>query len=136
MKTLNLRGYIFYISDNWTNHNTNKIGKWMYFFNNKDFISKICKKAIEKNIVDTCKHTNDNDGVACFYIEYDNLNAHRKVINFFLENNLIPKTKNGRYYDISFKTDEQTLNGEYGNDFKAKMKLHQFIDLKNGKWIK
>lgn len=136
MKTLNLRGYIFYISDNWTNHNTEKIGKWMYFFNNKDFISKICKKAIEENIVDTCKHTNDNDGVACFYIEYDNLNAHRKVINFFLENNLIPKTKNGRYYDISFKTDEQTLNGEYGNDFKAKMKLHQFIDLKNGKWIK
>ncbi len=136
MKTLNLGGYIFYISDNWTNHNTNKIGKWMYFFNNKDFISKICKKAIEENIVDTCKHTNDNDGVACFYIEYDNLNAHRKVINFFLENNLIPKTKNGRYYDISFKTDEQTLNGEYGNDFKAKMKLHQFIDLKNGKWIK
>ncbi|HAR48325.1 MAG TPA: hypothetical protein DCX39_03150 [Firmicutes bacterium] len=136
MITLNSRGYIFYISDNWTNHNTNKIGKWMYFFNNKDFISKICKKAIEENIVDTCKHTNDNDGVACFYIEYDNLNAHRKVINFFLENNLIPKTKNGRYYDISFKTDEQTLNGEYGNDFKAKMKLHQFIDLKNGKWIK
>lgn len=136
MKTLNLRGYIFYISDNWTNHNTEKIGKWMYFFNNKDFISKICKKAIEENIVDTCKHTNDNDGVACFYIEYDNLNAHRKVINFFLENNLIPKTKKGRYYDISFKTDEQTLNGEYGNDFKAKMKLHQFIDLKNGKWIK
>lgn len=136
MKTLNLRGYIFYISDNWTNHNTEKIGKWMYFFNNKDFISKICKKAIEENIVDTCKHTNDNDGVACFYIEYDNLNAHRKVINFFLENNLIPKTKNGSYYDISFKTDEQTLNGEYGNDFKAKMKLHQFIDLKSGKWIK
>ena len=136
MKTLNLGGYIFYISDNLTNHNTEKIGKWMYFFNNKDFISKICKKAIEENIVDTCKHTNDNDGVACFYIEYDNLNAHRKVINFFLENNLIPKTKHGRYYDISFKTDEQTLNGEYGNDFKAKMKLHQFIDLKNGKWIK
>lgn len=136
MKTLNLGCYIFYISDNLTNHNTEKIGKWMYFFNNKDFISKICKKAIEENIVDTCKHTNDNDGVACFYIEYDNLNAHRKVINFFLENNLIPKTKNGRYYDISFKTDEQTLNGEYGNDFKAKMKLHQFIDLKNGKWIK
>ena len=136
MKTLNLGGYIFYISDNWTNHNTNKIGKWMYFFNNKDFISKICKKAIEENIVDTCKHTNDNDGVACFYIEYDNLNAHRKVINFFLENNLKKKKKNGRYYDISFKTDEQTLNGEYGNDFKAKMKLHQFIDLKNGKWIK
>ena len=136
MKTVNLGGYIFYISDNLTNHNTEKIGKWMYFFNNKDFISKICKKAIEENIVDTCKHTNDNDGVACFYIEYDNLNAHRKVINFFLENNLIPKTKNGRYYDISFKTDEQTLNGEYGNDFKAKMKLHQFIDLKNGKWIK
>lgn len=135
MKTLNLGGYIFYISDNLTNHNTEKIGKWMYFFNNKDFISKICKKAIEENIVDTCKHTNDNDGVACFYIEYDNLNAHRKVINFFLENNLIPKTKNGRYYDISFKTDEQTLNGEYGNDFKAKMKLHQFIDLKSGKWI-
>ena len=78
MITLNSRGYIFYISDNWTNHNTNKIGKWMYFFNNKDFISKICKKAIEENIVDTCKHTNDNDGVACFYIEYDNLNAHRK----------------------------------------------------------
>ena len=36
---------------------------------------------------------------------------------------------------ISFKTDEQTLNGEYGNEFKATLKLHQFIDLKSGKWI-
>lgn len=93
MITLNSRGFIFYLSDNRPNHNTEKIGKWMYFFKNKDFVSKICKKAIEENIVDTCKHSDADEGVACFYIEFDNLDENRKVINFFLENNLIPKNK-------------------------------------------
>ena len=78
MITLNSRGFIFYLSDNRPNHNTEKIGKWMYFFKNKDFVSKICKKAIEENIVDTCKHSDADEGVACFYIEFDNLDENRK----------------------------------------------------------
>lgn len=48
MITLNSRGFIFYLSDNRPNHNTEKIGKWMYFFKNKDFVSKICKKSYRR----------------------------------------------------------------------------------------
>ena len=60
--------------------------------------------------------------MACFYIEYDNLNAHRKVINFFLENNLIPKTKNGRYYDVIVQS---TIKSDWGRIKKRLKNIYE-----------
>ena len=53
-----------------------------------------------------------------------------------LDNGLISKTKSGRYYNISFKFDDQTRAGEYGANFEGVLKLDQFIDLKSGAWIR
>ena len=120
-----------------------KSGKWMYFFEAKDvaFARDLCCKAIEKHIVTTCKHTDIQEtgsptGVICFYIHFDDVEAHKRVLGFFLENNLIKKTVAGKLYDISFKLDEQTLAGEYGAEFQAKIRLSDFVNLSTGKWIK
>lgn len=112
-----------------------KCGKWMYFFNDNKSISKICEKAIKLNIVDIAKHSNDIKGVSCFYLHSDNIDGHKKVISFFIENKLIKKTNTGRYHDISFKFDNQTRDGLYGEDFNSDIKLSNFINLYTGEWL-
>lgn len=117
-------------------------GKWMYFFSNMSFADEICKKAIKDHIVTSCKHSNDETGVCCFYINGNDMVAHKRVIAFFIDNGLIRKTKSGNFYNISFKFDDQTSAGEYASnselkvkEFQATLKLDNFIDLKTGKWI-
>ena len=106
----------------------------MYFFNDKTFAASICQKAVKGGVVQEAKHSNAERGVACFYIEYDDVQAHKRVLQFMLENNLIQKTKAGKLFNISFKLDDQTRAGEYGADFKAEIKLADFIDLYTGEW--
>ena len=113
--------WVFYIGDT-SKFQDGKVGKWMYFFGDRKFIEKICKECVENEIVCEAKHSNSTDGVACFYLNIDDIEGHKKVIEFFIKNNMIKKTKSGRFYNISFKLDSQTLNGEYGNDFIPEIK--------------
>lgn len=61
--------------------------------------------------------------------------CNRRVIEFFIKNDLIRKTKKGKLYNISFKHDTQTLAGEYGDDYHSDIKLEEFVNLETGKWI-
>lgn len=133
MVVLELGPWVYYLGKS-HNFDARKVGKWMYFFNDKDYIASVCKEAIEKNIVNQAKHTNDETGVACFYLNGDDIDGHKKVIQFFLSKNLIRKTQSGKLYNISFKFDNQTLDGQYGNDFKATIKLEDFVDLYTGEF--
>ncbi len=136
-------GWVFYVESE-RKHDPQKVGKWMFFFNRNEVekVDEICKNAIERDIVASCKYTDvntltfKNDGVCCFYLHYDDEDSHKKVITYFLENNLISKTKTGKLYNISFKKDAQTRAGEYGDDFSSEIKLEQFISLYTGEWIK
>lgn len=134
MKIIENLIWVYYVADDYK-FNSNKVGKWMYFYDNKEFVSKICKSAVELGIVKESKHNNDEKGVSCFYLDVDDTEGHKRVIKYFLENNLISKTKTGRLYNISFKLDEQTRACEYGEDFKATLKLADFIDLNTGEWL-
>lgn len=110
-------------------------GKWMYFFDNNDgFIAEICKKSVESGVVAEAKHSDGIRGVACFYVNGDDVDGHKKIVKFFLDNNLIPRTKSGRLKNISFKFNSQTRNGEYGKEFDAKITLDKFLDLTTGEW--
>lgn len=134
MKTRVLGDWVYYFNEEKNNElNLEKCGKWMVFYKHMDYAAQICKKAIEENIVLECKH-NADDGVACFYIEFDDIASHKRVIQFFLENGLIPKTKLGKLYNISFKLDMQTRACEYGERFMAQLKLEDFINLTTGAW--
>lgn len=133
--------YWFRSNDNLNSIYDEKAGKWMYFFKDQNHAIEICNKAISENICSECKCSdlkkrNSKTGTLCFYINADDIEAHKRVIKFMIDNNLIQKTKKGNYSNISFKLNEQTENGEYGKDFEGKIKLNDFIDLKTGNWKK
>lgn len=92
-------------------------------------------EAVNEDIVVEAKHSDAEKGVACFYLDYDDIDAHRKTIQYFLDKGLIRRTKTGKLYNISFKLNEQTRAGEYGSDFKTEIKLEKFIDLETGEWL-
>lgn len=129
--------WVYYVSENHTEekYDPNKVGKWMYFFTNKNFIDRVCLEAVERGIVNSAKYNNKVRGIASFYINGDDLVAHKRVLNYFLKRHLIPKGKYSKFRDISFEFDSQTLFEEYGNEFQAKIKLSDFIDLETGNWL-
>lgn len=134
-------GWYWYFSGQENPLEEHKCGKWMCFFDNQKFAKQICQKAIDENVCYECKCTDmetvmSSTGVICFYLNGDDIENHKRVIYFMIDNNLIRKTKTGRFYNNSFKFDVQTLSGEYGADFEGKIKLADFIDLNTGIWIK
>ncbi len=135
MRVIKNPAWVYYLADTDPHFDETKVGKWMYFFGDRQFVEKICREAIEQNIVEECKHSNADDGVSCFYLNDDDLEGHRRVIEFFIKNDLIRKTKKGKLYNISFKHDTQTLAGEYGDDYHSDIKLEEFVNLETREWI-
>lgn len=136
MRVIKNPAWVYYLADTDPHFDEAKVGKWMYFFGDRQFVEKICREAIELNIVEECKHSNADDGVSCFYLDDDDIDGHRRVIKFFIKNDLIRKTKKGKLYNISFKYDTQTLAGEYGDDYHSDIKLEEFVNLETGEWIR
>ncbi|ANY68767.1 hypothetical protein BBD42_21575 [Paenibacillus sp. BIHB 4019] len=135
MKIERVLGWVYYLGDDEARLDTDKCGKWMYFFIDKKFVAKMCEDAVKANIVSVSKHSDDEKGVACFYLNYDNIDTHKKIIMYFIENDLIRRKKNGSLYNISFKLDNQTRAGEYGNEFKSDITLSKFVNLNTGEWL-
>lgn len=140
--------WVYYIGDT-SKFVENKVGKWMYFFKDSDnieYIEKICRNAVMKEIVGEAKHTNpdsfglnplgsSDSGVCCFYLNCDDMEGHKKILSYFIENNMISKTKSGRLCNISFKLNSQTRAMKYGDNFHSEIKLSNFIDLNTGEWL-
>ena len=106
-----------------------RCGKWMFYFNDIEFAEEVCRKAALGMVVAECKHSSfesvieNGRGVACFYLNLDDVEAHRRVVAFMLEHGLVRKTKSGKLYNIGFKLDDQARAGEYGAGFKARITL-------------
>ena len=112
----------------------------MYFFSDQSVALEICEKAMKENVCYECKCTDMEttgtpQGVICFFLNGVDFDNHRRVIEFMLRNDMIRKTKAGKYYNISFKFNLQTYSGEYGSDFKGIIKLGNFINLETGEWL-
>lgn len=136
---LRVGGWCFYLSGKEKLLDEHKCGKWMHFFTDQEFAMKICQKAIDEGACYECKCTDmeltgENTGVICFYLNGDDIENHKRVLKFMIDNNLIQRTKTGKLYNISFKYDDQTRNGEYESDFVAKLKLDQFVNLVTGEF--
>lgn len=135
IKTGMLGGWNFYINPEAALFDREKCGKWMIFCKDPDFVRQICRAAVADGAVAESKWRSDMKSVACvFYVNGDDRAAHKRVIRYFLEHDLIPKTKNGRLYNISFKFDCQTRANEYGEAFHPKITLADFLDLETGAW--
>ena len=136
MGEISYGGWVCYFADGAEETlDTHKYGKWMRFFQDREFEANLCKKAVESGIVKQVKHSDSECGVSCFYLNGDDIETHKKVMQFFFENNLIRKTKTGKLFNISFKFDDQTRAAEYGADFKGEIKLEQFMNLNTGEWL-
>lgn len=132
--------WFWYYSDEINLLNSRKMGKWMYFFTDQEFAKQICQKAINEGVCYECKCTNMKaqnkpTGVVCFYLNKDDVDNHKRVIQFMIDNNLIQRTKTGKLYNISFKLDTQTRLHQYGNEFTGEIKLDQFVDLYTKEFI-
>ncbi len=141
MKIVDVPGWKYFVDESrYGKFDPAKVGKWMFFYKSQsahEFAAEKCREAVERGVICESK-VSDNpiEGVSCFYLNCDDMDGHKGVIQFFLDNNMISRTKNGRLYNISFKLDRQTINGEYGQNFKPVIKLDEFIDLNSGKWLK
>ena len=135
MQIIKQFGWVYYVGETADQLDEHKCGKWMYFFGDVEFAEKICKAAVENGVVAESKHSDAPEGVCCFYSNGDDVEAHKRTIQFFLENNLIRKTKAGKLYNISFKFDDQTRAGEYGELFQSEIKLDRFLDLPHQRFI-
>ena len=108
MRKIARRPWVYYLGDESHILERHKCGKWMYFFDDQEFAAEMCRQAVEENIVVRSKHSDADNGVSCFYLNGDDLEGHKKVIEFFLKNKLIKRTKAGNLHNISFKFDDQT----------------------------
>ncbi len=136
MNVLDLNGWRFFIGTDGC-FVEEKVGKWMYFFKDQEgrvFTEERCREAVEQEIVSESKCSLSNEGVACFYLNIDDIERHKRILQFFIDHNMIRRTKGGRFYNISFKLDDQTRIGAYGTGFKAELKLESLMDLNTGKW--
>lgn len=128
--------WIYYLNETESRKlDKSKIGKWMYFFSDKAFVETVCRKAVESGSVSEAKYSNDNTGVCCFYLNCDDIEAHKRILTFMIDNKLIQRTKTGKLYNISFKLDSQTAQRQYKGNFVATLKLADFVDLETGEWI-
>lgn len=127
--------YNHFISDKTVELDDHKAGKWIYFPYDLEFAKKICEKAHQDGIGNECKYSMDGAAVF-FYCNSDDIKMNYKSIDFMMANRLIRKTKSGRYYNISFKFDDQTMMGQYGADFERKVRLSDFINLDTGEHIR
>lgn len=135
VKKLSLGGWVFYLRGEESCLDRHKCGKWMHFFNNKEFAVHICEEAVSNGICVEAKHADADEGVCCFYLNSDDIEGHKRVLSYFIENDLIRKTKTGKLYNISFKLDDQTRAGEYGTEFHSEIKLEHFVDLNTGEFL-
>ena len=126
----------------WKN-NENKYGKWVVVSkpngNNYNEFMKMRLEVFLEDIADDIKIGEPTEKyhhyVYVFYCNYDDIEKHKKIIKFMMKKNLIAKTKTGTYYNISYKLEDQTQRGEYGDKFVPILKLEDFIDLNTGKFI-
>ncbi|WP_406613827.1 hypothetical protein ACJA23_02860 [Mycoplasma corogypsi] len=123
---------------------TDENGKWLIFakHENIEYLDDLVLKGFEQESFIAVKRTNEiydpvygiDSVVYIFYANYSDYDRHIKILSFLKENNLIRKTKTGKYFNISFKLDEQTLEGEYmwNGGVNSTLKLNMIMDLDTG----
>ena len=132
-------GWYWYTTEKMNLLEKHKCGKWMCFHYDQKFAMLVCEKAISEDVCYACKCTDmetakSSTYAICFYTNCDDLEGHKKILEFMISHRLIPRTKTGKLYNISFKLDDQTRANEYGENFKAQLTLDMLVELTTGEW--
>ena len=116
-------------------------GSWRYYFDaSKEslaFVRKICEQAILEGVVAEIKHSNEEamkikgSGLCCFYCNGDDEDTHKKVIAFFIQNNMLLRDDYGNLRNMAFKYDSTAKRGKKGS---VPVQLGDFVNLKTGEF--
>ena len=126
--------------------NARGVGKWMLFFRGgeSDWMEKVCRRAVESGACHEAKMStpfqreqHGGTGVACFYIDGDSPEQHRRLLSHMLEEDLLERDGDGRLVDVDFKFDWQTAAGMYDGDsgYVPQIMLSDFVDLDTGEFL-
>ena len=111
------------------------VGKWL-IFTNRERAEQMCKMAVEEKAVTEAQHSDDESAVCCFYLVEDDIKGHERFIKFCIDNDFLPRNKNGAYTNIAFKLDFETGLNSRGISTTPSTHLSDYIDLKTGEWTK
>lgn len=119
----------------WNISSLKDCGKWTVTWETRSQAKKYAILAIEEGVTNYVKHTLGEGGAMCFYVSGTDYAGHLKTLNFLINNNLLTLDSNYNYKDISFKFNSQSWMKEYGDPFAGMIKLSDFINLTNGKFL-
>ncbi len=146
MKIIKTAAWVYYLSDAQYQMITEQrqgiddyeqilMGKWMIFCGKYEYAENLCKLAIADCGLSEVKHSADfssGKGLCCFYMFSSDYDTNRGFIGYFRDNGLLPKTKKGKYVNLAYKYDFETILGIYGKP--GTIHLNQYIDLESGEW--
>lgn len=120
-----------------------RVGKWTVacWPDSWQFVVRATCGAVKEGVVVKAKHTSrdvleeEGKGVCCFYLNGDDKEAHRRILRYMVDKKLVLRTRAGRFYNISFKYDEQPASGEHGQSSSPAFKLSDFMDLETGEFL-
>ncbi|WP_437830573.1 hypothetical protein ACQRXC_03850 [Niallia taxi] len=129
-----------------TFENPDNVGKFMTPVQGdiSNEVQELIIKAIKQGVTPLVKHTDPDPDILAsnpfakdgslmiIWYSTDDKESLKALAKFLVTHGLVRKTKAGRYYNISFKYDKQTRNGEYGDEFKASISLQDLMDLNTG----
>ena len=140
--------YVFYSNTNQFDTQGLYYGEWLLFFNHQhyQYISQKCYEAVSTGLVKWAKHTNPElvestgHGLLAFKLESSDIQIindkpvapkHQALIQWLLQNNMIPINKSGKYNNIRFKVKTDGKGKHTGNAWNG-FQLSDFIDLTTG----
>lgn len=136
--------WVYYVNRDASQPAPEVCGKWMLFFRSTEAerAEAVIRDAVASGAFPCAKRTSDfalsaglakyDSIVCCLYLDGTDDEAQREAVSYLIANGLVGKTRAGRYRDLPFKFDTQTLAGEYGSSFTPKIRLSDFIDLETG----
>ena len=127
-------GWNFFTGDK-TNTLGATCGKWEYHFTDSSFAHHVCREAIAQGAAAAAKMSDAGKGVCCFYINGNDREAHKRMLEFMLCKNLIRRRGDGAFFDTRFifsPFEKSSLQTECLSDIK----LSQFVNLKKGRMRK
>lgn len=136
MRTEVISNTVYYCIDKRPVFDSGKTGAWMYTYTSVGKADQVCRAAIENGIVQQCMHPDCPVGTAVFLVDYDDYDTHRRILQFFIDNKLIPTDKAEGYLDIPFYIIVPSESIESGMNFTAFLRLSDFVDIRTGEFHK
>ena len=127
-------GWNFFTGDK-TNTLGATCGKWEDHFTDSSFAHHVCREAIAQGAAAAAKMSDAGKGVCCFYINGNDMEAHKRMLEFMLCKNMIRRRGDGAFFDTRFifnPFEKSSLQTECLSDIK----LSQFVNLKRGRMRK